>query len=189
MAKTNPKTIFGEQVTKALIVKYYRLYENKKLESVSIFASPEQDDSIKPTKAKCTFCVKYKEEIAGFEQLFEEWLDPEDVCRNLEKMLLNFNFRGNAHVRVVLDKKVFDSNSTEKDIGAHFEGIVFENIERIVKDNKTKDPVLASSESDKLIPKSSEIEKTSTESHSDDQFGEIPVIAEVDDGPQLGKRM
>lgn len=174
MEKSKPMTLFNEQVTKALICKYFKLREHiDDLESVSIFAEPVRSGSIKPTKAKCTFCVKYKVIIAGFEQTFERWLDPEEVCRDLEELLLICKFKGNASVCAEVDDKVSNANSTEKDIGAHFEGILFKNIERIVEKEDPKELGIASPETESL--------------NTGEELVEPPVIAEVSGGQTLSR--
>lgn len=184
MAKHKPKTMFTEAETKALIVRYYRIYEHRKLESVSIVAVPEKCDSVKSLEAKCTFCVKYKEVIANFEKVFEEWVDPEDICQYLERMFADFGYRGmTLSVRAEMDDKVWNKDSDERDRKAYFAGVVFEYTDNIERKVESYDSKNESMDAEKLIAQS--LNNSENRELSDSAF-EAPVIAEVLDGPDLG---
>lgn len=178
MAKTKPKTMFNEAETKALIVKYYRLYEHKKLESVSIVVRPEKSNLVKALKAKTSFCVKYKEVVSDFEKVFEEWLDPEDICHDLEQMFEELGFRDmTLTVSSEMDEEYLDKNSNETARKGHFVGVIFEYTRNLNNYYEPKEPEKELQETENLIAQSLSVEQ---------QFNEIPVINEVDAG--LGLR-
>lgn len=133
------KTKFNANETKALLTKYYELYEGKKLESVAIIPRIlPTDDFVKSFEASTVFVVKFFEEIEGFKKESEEYLEIADVCGYLSKLFEGLGYRElMVSVRSKMDDAYWAKEADEESRIARFDGVVFEYEYKETIDAKT----------------------------------------------------
>lgn len=158
------KTKFNANETEALLAKYYKVHESKKVESVAIVPRIlPNNDFVKSFGASAVFVVKVIEEIEGFKKETEEYLEIADVCGHLSTLFEGLGYRElMVSVRTDMDDKYWAKEANEESRNACFDGVVFE-----YEYKETMDTAKTAEASEPQIEKSTSTKTTKTTKTTD----------------------